>query len=720
MLLLKIKEINFYLNQANLWIDMELNEFRDDFLEGVRARVSDHSLSSNTAFIYEVSDRLSEAEEFQDFIPCQHIGTGLRNKSIRVDGFEFDEADNSLRLLIADFSGDLALETVTRTRVDQIFGQLKAFVEFCLVDGFENETIKDSLDPQVRAFANLVRATKNSISRYRFYMVTDSVMSDRIKDLPEDHIDGVVVEYHVWDISRLFNVGVSALGTEELEIDFTEFTRNGLSCLPASKSEDFDAYLCVIPGEALASIYEKYGSRLLEGNVRSFLNTTGKINKGIQGTIRAAPDKFFIYNNGISATATDVKLDIANDRHSITSAKYLQIVNGGQTTASLFVALKKDKADLSKISVQMKLTVVKAKDSDTLGNMIQDIAKFSNKQNKVSDSDFFSNHPFHMGYERLSRRILAPAAAGAQFNTYWFYERAKGQYLNEQSKMTVRQKKDYQREHPRSQLVLKTDLAKSENSWRMLPHIVSLGAQKNFSGDKPGTFARYIDDEWGVDGAKFINDVYYRDSIARIIVFKFVERMVSDADWYKGGYRAQIVTYTIAKLASMIKEFSPGNTVNFKQIWNIQSVSVVMANQLERVAQVVSETINRTPVANMDVGEWCKKADCWNSVQQVAVELSTEFKKELLNFDEKQEIMKEGRAQGRLDAKINAEIEVITLGNHYWRGLHDWSKQYSPLYGRDENLVIAASRKGWLPSDKQAKELLRIQSEMIELGFTSK
>jgi hypothetical protein len=196
--------------------------------------------------------------------------------------------------------------------------------------------------------------------------------------------------------------------------------------------------------------------------------------------------------------------------------------------------------------------------------------------------------------------------------------------------------------------------------------------------------------------------------------------MVSDADWYKGGYRAQIVTYTIAKLASMIKEFSPGNTVNFKQIWNIQSVSVVMANQLERVAQVVSETINRTPVANMDVGEWCKKADCWNSVQQVAVELSTEFKKELLNFDEKQEIMKEGRAQGRLDAKINVEIEVITLGNHYWRGLHDWSKQYSPLYGRDENLVIAASRKGWLPSDKQAKELLRIQSEMIELGFTSK
>jgi hypothetical protein len=696
---------------------MELTEFRDDFLEGVRARVSSHALAGDSAFVYEVSDRLSEAEEFQDFIPCKYSGTGLRNRKIRVDGFEFDEADNSLRVLIAEFSGDSNLETITRSRVDQIFGKLKAFFEFCFDGGFDSVDNFDDVDSQVLAFANLAKASRTSISRFRFYLVTDSVMSDRIKDLPEDEIDGVVVEFHVWDISRLFNVGMSALGTEELEIDFAEFNGRGLSCLPATKSEDFDAYMCVIPGDTLASIYEKYGSRLLEGNVRSFLNATGKINKGIQGTIRSAPDKFFIYNNGISATATDVKLEESGGGHRITSAKYLQIVNGGQTTASLFLALKKDKADLSKISVQMKLTVVKARDSDTLGNMIQDIAKFSNKQNKVSDSDFFSNHPFHMGYERLSRRVLAPATAGSQFNTYWFYERAKGQYLNEQSKMTVKQKKDYQREHPRSQLVLKTDLAKSENSWRMLPHVVSLGAQKNFSGDKPGTFARYIDDEWGVDGAKFINDAYYRDSISRIIVFKFVERMVSDAEWYKGGYRAQIVTYTIAKLAHLLKDFSRGSEVNFKQIWNIQSVSSAMANQLERIARVVSETINTTPVENMDVGEWCKKLDCWNSVQQAAMELSEDFKKELLSSEERQEIMREGRAQGRMDARINASIEVITLGDSYWKKLYEWSKEFSPLYGRDENLLIAASRKGWIPSDKQAKELLRIQSEMIEFGF---
>jgi hypothetical protein len=624
-----------------------------------------------------------------------------------------------LRLLIADYSNSNEISTIIRTRIDHFFGQLKSFLNFCFSEGFDNKTENDSLHLQVKSFEKLINRNKKTISRYRLYLVTDSLMSERIKDLPEEEIEGVVVEFHVWDISRLFNVGLSTLGTEEVEIDFTEFNEAGLSCLPASKCQDFESYMCVIPGEALASIYDKYGSRLLEGNVRSFLNTTGKINKGIQGTIRSAPDKFFIYNNGISATATDVTIEASNQGHRITSAKYLQIVNGGQTTASLFIALKKDKADLSNIAVQMKLTVVKARDSDTLGNMIQEIAKYSNKQNKVSDSDFFSNHPFHMGYERLSRRILAPAVAGAQFHTYWFYERAKGQYLNEQSKMTIKQKKDYQREHPRSQLVLKTDLAKSENSWRMLPHIVSLGAQKNFSGDKPGTFARFIDDEWGVDGAKFINDAYFRDSIAKIIIFKFIEKMISAANWYKGGYRDKIVTYTIAKLAFTINEFSQGSTVNFKHIWNIQGVSVALANQLEQIAQVVSNTITKTPVENMDVGEWCKKIDCWNSVQQASFDLSIDFKKELLNFNEKQASMKESIAQGRLDAKINAEIEVITLGNHYWKNLHNWSQQFSPLFGRDESLVVAASRKGWFPTDKQAKQLLSIQVEMIKLGFSS-
>ena len=701
---------------------MELTEFRDDLLQSVDLKAEEYSVPANEAFVFEVGERLSDAEEFQDFLPCFHTGTGARNKSLKVDGYEYDEIDNSVRLLISDFSEKEGLETIIKTKVESIFGQLKAFVEFSAEGRLSEELTGHHEQAEVKALADLLRDTKSTIGRYRLYLITDQLMSDRIKDLPEEVINGIPTEFHVWDINRLFSVTRSSLGIEELEIDFTEFVSNGLLCLPASTGEDFDSYLAVVPGDLLADLYDKYGSRLLEGNVRAFLSPNTKINKPIQGTIRAEPQKFFIYNNGISTTATGVTLIDSVDGVRLCKAKYFQIVNGGQTTASLYVAKKKDSADLSDVNVQMKLTVVKAADKEILGEMIQKIAKFSNKQNTVSDSDFFSNHPFHTGYERLSRSVPAPASAGNQYNTFWFYERAKGQYLNEQSRMTVGQKKSYQLKNPKSQLIKKTDLAKSENSWRQFPHLVSMAAQKNFSGNYAGAFSKYIDEEWGESGAKFLNEGFYKDSIARIIVFKFLEKLVSSADWYQGGHRAQIVTYSIAKLSQEIKEQGKGADVDFRKIWSAQGVTVALSRQLEKIAQEISVLINQTPVPNADVGEWCKKLDCWTKIKNHSIILNKIFMDELIDRDSVANIRIQNRRDGLEDASINAVIEVVALGQQYWSDLLAWSKNYEPIYGRDASLLnSAATRLGsWIPTDKQAKELLKIKDQMQESGFLAK
>lgn len=702
---------------------MELIEFREDLLQSVDLKAEEYSVLPSEAFVFELGERLSDAEEFQDFLPCFYSGTGGRNKSIKVDGYEYDEIDNSIRLLISDFSKDQDLPTIIKTKVESIFGQLKAFIEFSQ-EGRLSDELNGAHDlSEVKSLADLLRDTKSNIGRYRLYLITDQVMSDRIKELPEEVINGIPVEFHVWDINRLFNVTRSSLGTEELEIDFTEFVPEGLLCLPASSGEDFDSYLAVVPGNMLADLYDKYGSKLLEGNVRAFLSPNTKINKPIQGTIRAEPQKFFIYNNGISTTATSVTLDGAVDGSMrLHKAKYFQIVNGGQTTASLYVAKKKDSADLSDINVQMKLTVVRAADREILGEMIQKIAKYSNKQNTVSDSDFFSNHPFHTGYERLSRTVPAPASAGNQFNTFWFYERAKGQYLNEQSRMTIGQKKAYQLKNPKSQLIKKTDLAKSENSWRQFPHLVSMAAQKNFSGNFPGSFSRYIDDEWGDNGAKFLNEGFYKDSIARIIVFKFLEKLVSSADWYQGGHRAQIVTYTIAKLAQEIKEQANGADIDFRKIWGAQGVTLGLSKQLEKIAKEISVLINQTPVPNADVGEWCKKQDCWTKIKNYPIILEAVFIDELIDCDSVANLRVQNRRDGREDASINAVIDVVNLGRNYWNELLVWSKSFEPLYGREASLLIsAATRLGsWVPTDKQAKELLNIKAQMQEAGFLAK
>ncbi|MVF21029.1 AIPR protein [Methylocaldum sp. BRCS4] len=691
---------------------MDLDDFSEDLLSAIQVRLPDEPTEADRcfAFVCEVGERLTQAEEFHDFIPSHFFGTGSKNRKLRVDGYEFDESDDSVRLVVADFSGGIQREVITRTRAESLFGQLQAFVEDSLSGRIWSNTpsgMEDGLE-----LAGMLSDKHPALTRYRFYLFTDAHLSGRLKDLTQGEIDGLPVEYHIWDIGRLHTVSLSTFGTEELEIDFTEFVPGGLPCLPASKGEDYQGYLAVIPGNALAELYDNYGSKLLEGNVRSFLSATGKINKGIQGTILKEPERFFVYNNGISATATSAEIVETAQGHRLVSARYFQIVNGGQTTASLYVARRKGNADLSEIHVQMKLSVVTARDTEKLDDMIQSIAMFSNKQNKVSDADFFSNHPYHRAMERLSRRIPAPAAEGAQYHTYWFYERARGQYQNAHSSLTQARKKEFQRTNPRSQLIVKTDLAKFENSWRQLPHVVSTGAQKNFTA-----FAEHIGKAWGEDGHVFDNDVYFKEVVARAILFRAVEKLVSAAGWYEGGYRANIVTYSIAKLASMIELQKPGYALDFKTIWAQQGLTDALKGQLEEIAKAVVDAITSPPIAQMNITEWCKKKECWQKVLDLPVRLCEALSRELISPDEARNISREKACQGKLDSGIYAVSAVIERGTGYWTKLASWARHNSPLYGKEADLVRNASRTGWIPTPLQAACLMKVSERLESEGF---
>jgi len=703
----------------------DLETYRRELLNAVSVRAPKVSSVQDRdfAFVCEVGTRLADAEEFQDFIPSHGAGVGYRQRKLRVDAYEIDEADDSIRLLVADFDGGDQLETIGRTRVDSVLAQLKAFVEDSITGKIRNSSLAES--EQTAELARIIEQRHRrsvtgarGVSRYRFYLITDAVLSDRVKDLPADEIDGVPIERHVWDVGRLRAVSSSLLGTEEFDIDFTQYVAAGIPCLRASEGTDYEGYLCVIQGDVLADLYDRYGSRLLEGNVRSFLSTTGKVNKGIQATVRAQPDRFFVFNNGISATATAAVVVQTDAGSRLISATYLQIVNGGQTTASLHVARRKDDADLSAIQVPMKLSVVRAENSEMLDEMIQKIARYSNSQNKVSDADFFSNHPFHRALERRSRTLPAPRSAGMTFNTYWFYERARGQYLNAQAKMTIKQKKEFLRDHPRSQLLSKTDLAKFENSWRKLPHIVSRGAQKNFLN-----FADYVGKNYGTDGAQFDNDHYFKEAVSRAVLFRFVENMVSEAkkSWYRGDYRAQIVTYTIAKLASTLHEKAPGFTLNNAKIWTNQGISLALAAQLEQIAMAVSEKITSPPVAAMNVGEWCKTEACWSEVVAMDIALSEQTVGELVSTQDTQQVQLEAFARASEDAVINAVVMVVSLAKDgCWSRMLEWSRQYSPLFGKEADLVRLAARGSWVPSDRQAATLVNLLKRFEQEGFSRK
>jgi hypothetical protein len=341
---------------------------------------------------------------------------------------------------------------------------------------------------------------------------------------------------------------------------------------------------------------------------------------------------FFAYNNGISATATKAVVVSHGDGLRLTEVTDLQIVNGGQTTATLASALADKELGLAHTFVQMKLSEVTP---ETNGKYTPLIARYANSQNKVSDADFYSNQEFHQRIEQISRLLRAPALGGAQYGTHWRYERARGTYMNEQAKLTPAQRTLFQLQNPRNQLITKVDLAKFENAWRFLPNIVSQGAQKNFVA-----FSTYAQTEWDKTPEQF-NEDYYKRVIVKAMLFWKTEELVSKQPWYQGGYRANIVAYTIAKFAHLIQFESTGQLFDFKACWTRQGLTPSIENQLVQIAAEVFEVIVSPEGGFQNVTEWAKKEICWQQVQKLRIPLSQELAKHLVAREDDRLVKKE-------------------------------------------------------------------------------
>jgi hypothetical protein len=688
---------------------MNLNEFRKEILENVSAHSAANQEFRHSAFVEHCLRLLEDADEVADVEPCFYRGTGSKNRNSGVDAYSFDEADGSVRLFIAHFGGDHEAGSLIQSDAKAWFGRIQTFCEDAFSGKLTNE-IEESAP--AFALASLLNQQHAAIVRIRLYLLSDSLISTRIRDLPETSISEIPADSHIWDISRFFRVFESKSGRDDLEVDFNALFPTGLQCIRASvDSTQYQAYLCVIPGDALAAIYETYGSRLLEGNVRSFLTVRGKVNKGIRNTILQRPDMFFAFNNGIACTASSVEVVHQKDGLRILKAADLQIVNGGQTTASLASALRNDQASLKSVFVQMKLSVVAAEQA---GEVIPEISRCANSQNKVSEADFFSNHEFHRRIEQISRRLWAPATGGAQYETHWFYERARGQYLNEQGRLTEAMRSKFVLLNPRNQVITKTDLAKFENTWKQLPHVVSHGAQKNFLA-----FSTFASGDWIRNSDQF-NDDYFKRLVGKALLFRTTERLVDEQPWYQGGYRANIVAYTVSKLSQMIDEQLNELILDLRQLWSQQAVPVAVIGVLEQLAKAVFEIIVTPEAGLQNVTEWCKKELCWKRAKEIEVDIDLEQKLGtlLIDTEEDREVQKSSKKDQRIGNGIENQRLVLELGASYWLKARKWAAEQAITSPDDDGiLAVAAAIPRKIPTEKQSWRLIQIKERLELEGF---
>lgn len=691
---------------------MEMQAFRKELIEDAKSSAAADGGGTPAAYVGAVARHLVEAEVLPDFTPAFYLGETRRKGRMRVDGYALDDFDLTMNLVAVSFSGSEEPETLTRTDAEQLFEWLTRFVEevysYNLHQRIEESTPAADL-------VETLRTQRERIKKLRLLLLTDRVMSGRIESLPFKDVCGFATEFQIWDVNRLYRVCQPDTVREPIAINFTEYVPGGLPCLDASAAvadAPYKSYLSVIPGTVLADVYDRYGAQLLEGNVRSFLSTKVAVNKKIRETILTKPDRFFAFNNGISATASEVVVKTSAEGRSIAEVRDFQIINGGQTTASLSNARHRDKADLRKTYVQMKLTVIAANQEESQ-KTVQEIARSSNSQNKVSDADFFSTHPFHVRMEQASRRIFAPGAAGAQHDTHWFYERARGQYLQAQMRMSDADRRRFATQNPKEQLITKTDLAKVRNSWSGFPQIVSRGAQNNFAH-----FAEQIGDGWAASDASF-NDRYFQESVALVILFRHLEYLIPKQPWYQQGYRANIVTYTLALLAHLISKQYPKQILNLFAIWTRQTVPDSVTRQLLVLANAVHDSITDPTRGQANVTQWCKQEACWNRIKALKISL-VDLDSSVLVSKEDARSEKEGaRKERKIDAGIEAQTEVLGLEADFWQRLQRFALQRGLASPNDQAaLKIACRIPQTIPNPLQSQWLLALLERAKVEGFS--
>ena len=576
-------------------VNDKILEFYREFQDEVLTYVKENSpISTNTAFKTLFLSYLTEAGETL-VSDCMLVDFKKDSENMKLDGYAFSEYFRSLTLLVSKYQAKPIPEKIKKTEIDKLLKKVLKFYKICGTNDFE--ALEESSDGY-QAY-KFIKGHKADIETVNIILLTND---ETIRYIPDDvHYGKITVRFDVWDIERLYQ---SVLGGTAVERQLVvKLKKKYGESLPLIKvkgdNEIYDCYIGVISGELLARIYETEGQDLIQKNVRSFLQAIGKVNKGIKVSLANEPQMFMAYNNGISTIAESIAVDEGRSNGDIVDVTEItgwQIVNGGQTTASIYNAYKA-KLPLEQVNVQIKLSVIKQK--DRAEEIIHNISKYANSQNKINMSDFNANDAYHVKMERLSRATPIPVAKGKSTD-YWFYERARGQYLVELNRQpTAAAKKEFKSRCPKNRCISKTVAAKCVMTYRGYPDIVSKGLETSFI---------YFSDMVSKGEVPEPSEQSYIEMIAKVILFNSCDEIIKNLKF--GGFKAQQDYYTVALFGKYYSDlFDP------LEIWNRQSINAETAKTIEELAYFVWNHFQNPTVPGVNIGQWCKKEECWELLQ---------------------------------------------------------------------------------------------------------
>ncbi len=699
----------------------ELLEYKNEIFNSISIDADTNEVFPEESYFEYVSDLLSNAGVLDNVEYCPYRNT---RKGLRIDGYSWNALERMICGIVVNFTNEPEfVETLTNKEIGDIGKKVTRFFE-----NVGNEKFIDTLevtDPGRIAASEIALFLEEAL-KFRVIIITDQMLSARVKKVAIEDILGKDTSIEIWDLERLRGLERSGSEYEEFTVDLMAFG-GGVRAIPANISEHgVSTYLGVMPAQLLSAIYDEFGQRLLESNVRTFLDFRAATNRGMRKSLVTEPEHFFAYNNGITVTATAVETKDDGGQVLIASLDNMQIVNGGQTTAAIYFSPREkggikgvdgtysySEIDLSKVYVQMKLTVIEEKEASDL--MKANIATFANSQNSIQQSDLVSNHPFHLNIETRSRKQLMPVGENG-LSTKWFYERARGQYSTQLRALTAAKKRRFETEYPKKQVFNKTDMAKYENTWRMKPYIVKKGAQASLK-----LLGAEIIKEFEKDEDSF-GPAFYNDLVSKMILFRMTDTAILQAEWYKEerGLKAEIVTYSIALLRHALLQEK--KDIDLSSIYRRQNVADALLNTIVAIAQKIRECITDFEFTGgvTNPSEFCKSEKGWKKIQSIEIDLSALGDGDVLSEEQASNASEERRDVNEAGQLIIGLEYVMAVTSEEWDLVAEhYANTYPPGH---KNVGIPRKcanflRGSKMPSDKQLNLAKEIRDSAYLDGF---
>lgn len=692
--------------------DFELALFIQNLFHEVQSLTysDDDGDSKENKFTEYVMEKLAESGETEGVRLCPYIKENkFENIQFKINGYALEEGYENIDIFISHY-----VDTNEHYRV------LKADFEKLIKwsTSFVNAGLKGHLDEieqssEAYGLARILSQNRNDIIRIRIFLVSNGEIShDTPKDFHLKNMEDILVRFEIWDIERLHRLEQSKGNRESIELDFDEMFGTTIPCLEMPVKNDlYECYLAIVPGSILSLLYKNYGTRLLESNVRAFLQQTGKINQGIRDTIRFKPHMFLTYNNGLSTTAQEVRTRRSdNGQLEIVSIKDFQIVNGGQTTASLFHTSRKYKeANINEVFVQMKLTVIKDEEKKT--ETIPLISRYANSQNKVTELDLSSNNPFLQRLEELSRTTYAIHPDDRSKQTIWFFERVSGQYKEALNKEGSTSKQNsFKLKYPKDQVLIKSDVAKVMNIWKLQPYQVSKGSQKNYV-----SFIKEIDKE---SKTKKINRVYWEDVVANALLFRETDKLFGRKNVNAIG-DTNIKSHTTGYALSYF-HYLTSNKINLGEIWRKQYVDDRLLLEIRKLVLQVYDFFTNLDVAL--ISEAAKSEKNWQRLIQTGINpMNMEVVSSYLITNEEHKARYETQSDdAKAIVKYEAKQTISNLSLKFWDGLclfmlkQDCLSVYQQTYA---STIRKKLRVNGDLTDIEIENGIKILDSLAEQGF---